>query len=254
MALVTRNGLWLTRQAPQEGFQDPFTRHFFDHASPWIGRTSPIPPDGLVQAMASGAMRLAAGSNVQLYSAESNVLLGAQGVSNVLLVSSNAVTIHGDLRVRGAVDAVTTTELFVRDKIVRVAVPQSASALVAESDLDSAGLALAAGAYDKALLWRQGGAGALSVGRSAPYWEAVGGMLRLTLPARADAAKTAAGGRVGYAFAINAQEQLEIYKHWTDAVGGDERSMRVLCAGPPMAAAGAAGPSLPSSTNPYASA
>ena len=229
MALVARNGLWITRAGAQVA--DPYSLAF----SP-LAPTPPTPLtyDGMVQAIASGEMRLAAGSNILLYSASSNVQIGAQGVANVFTISSNAVTVEGDLRVRGVVDALSTSELHVSDKVVRLAIPTPQSAIVAEADLSGAGVAIAPGAYAKSLLWNvgsEGGRAAAMLSNDASYWELSGGALRVTLPTRADAAKAAAGGAVSYALRINAQEQLEIVKFWTDATGGPLKRQRVFSAG-----------------------
>ncbi len=253
MALVANAGVWLTRQTPPGGWTDPFTTaHGAGGAA-----ASPLGADGLVQAMATGAMRLAAASNVQVYAARSNVVLGAQGTSNVLVVGSNAVTIHGDLRVRGGIDALVSAELFVSDRVIRVSVPTPSNDVVAEADLDGAGLAVARGLYAKDVRWRAGAGTAAPVAdtmlsAAAPYWEARGGALRFTLPTRADAAKAAAGGSVGYAFRINASEQLEIVKVWRDSAADAERSMRVFCAGPPRTPTDVGAAPLPTSVCPYA--
>lgn len=259
MAFIARNGLWLTRETvPAEGFSDPFTSSFFP-GSPLVDTRSPLPPDGIVQAVASGMMRLAASSNIQLYSSSSNVLIGAQGTSNVLDIGPTSVTVHGDLRVRGALDAIMTSELFVRDKVLRVAVPVDSNTLLADAELDGAGIVLARGTYDKALTWNAGAArGASNAAPSmltsnAPFWELQGGALRLSMPARADSVKNSNGGRVGYGFRITPQEELEIFKFWTDAADGPERQMRVFGAGPPLSALDSvAAMAFPRSTNPYA--
>ncbi len=254
MALIANTGVWLTRQVPQGGWVDPFTTGLGVGGG---AAAAPLGPDGLVQAMATGAMRLAAASNIQVYASRSNVVIGAQGTSNVIVVGSNAVTIHGDLRVRGGIDALTSAELFVSDRVVRVAVPTPSNAVVAEGDLDGAGLAVAPGLYTKDVRWRAGTGtatptSAAMLAPSTPYWEMRGGALRFTLPTRADAAKAAAGGTVSYAFRINASEQLEIVKVWRDSTADSERSMRVFCAGPPRSMAEVGALPLPTSASPYA--
>ena len=257
MAFIARNGLWLTRDTPTAGFADPFTAALLPGSS-LVGSTSPLPPDGVVQAVATGMMRLAASSNLQLYSAYSNVQVGAQGASNVLAVGSNSVTVYGDLNVRGAVNALMTSELFVRDKVLRVAVPDNSNVVLADGDLNGAGVALAPGTYDKSILWNAGAALGANFASSllssnAPFWEVKGGALRLSMQARGDYSRAAAGGTVSYSFRINGQEELEIVKHWTDAMGGPEHQMRVLCLGAPLAASDTTAQfTFPTSANPYA--
>jgi hypothetical protein len=264
MALIARNGVWLTRATapvPDGSLVQSV-----------VGSTWPLSSDGLVQAIASGEFRMTAGSNMQLYSALSNVQLGAQGSSNTLTVTSNAVEIRGQLRIRGTVDAISTSDLSVQDKVVRVSVPSpiapaTTAPQLSELDLDASGLALAPGAYEKSMLWRVGGQqgtalvlpsteNAYSEAFALPRWDAVGGALRMTIPSRCNAAMAAAGGTVGYGFTINAREELELIKYWTDASTGAEKAQRVWCVG-----GGAASVSpidagedalLPTSVNPYA--
>lgn len=238
MAFVARNGVWLTRaNAPvADG----------GLVTPSIASTSPLTPDGLAQAIASGELRMTSGSNMLLYSRESSVLLGAQGIQDVLTVAPNLVQINGDLRVVGRLDAVSTTDLLVQDKVVRVSVPNPTGTPVAEAVLDQSGLALADGAYTKSLLWRTGvGAGAGASPALAntdadsanllvlPRWHLSGGALNMTVRARANAALASAGGTLGYGFNMNSREELEIYKNWTDSAAGaaSPQLLRLLCIG-----------------------
>jgi hypothetical protein len=239
MALVARNGIWLTRST--QFASDPF--------SPLAVQT-PFGTDGLVQAIASGEMRLAAASNVQLYASLSNVLLGAQGTSNVLSVGSNAVTIFGDLRVHGTMDTVSSTLLHLNDKVVQVSVPGAPGdhVMVSEADLDGSGLAVAPGAYEKSVLWNAGAAFLRS--SNTPYWQVRGGALRVVVPARSNAGLTEAGGETGFQLGINDNEEVELLKTWKDGAVGALHAQRIMTWGCEDAPASLEA-LLPKSTNPY---
>ncbi len=256
MALVARNGLWLTRGGVAAA--DPFAPHQLTSV--------PFGYDGLVQAMATGEMRLAAASNVQVYASTSNVLLGAQGTSNVLSVGSNAVTITGDLRVYGTMDTIASSEMHLQDKVVRVAVlpPEQVAAQptlqVRDADLDASGLAIASGSFGKAVLWR---AGALSnagsnpalltaellASSNAPYWQLQGGGLRFGVAARSNAGLTAAGGGLGCALTFNADEEIEVYKVWSESSADAVCMQRIMVWA--MSDPVNADTLWPQSTNPY---
>lgn len=264
MALVAHAGLWLTRQTQPRLYADPFSKQL-SPAAP--GLALPFGTDGLVQAMASGEMRLAACSNVQLYASLSNVLIGAQGSSNVISVGSNTVTIQGNLRVVGSVDTVSSTELRLVDKIVHVAVPTEGVAAIKDVDLDASGLmvtsATAVMGQAKSVLWRLGGAttgdptvtpAAWLASYQAPRWELRGGGLRITVPSRSNTAQAAAGGELMCAITFNSNEDVEMTRLWTNASGASAKAQRVLAFG--YSAPGGAKPTLaqllPTSANPYA--
>lgn len=256
MALVARNGIWLTR-SPATAV-DPFSAQLNAAGSSASQVPVPFGYDGLVQAMASGEMRFAAASNVQLYASSSNVLIGAQGTSNVISVGSNAVTIHGNLRVLGTMDTISSSELHLVDKVIMLAVPEGSSAASAtsacnidEAQLDGAGIRAAGSGYAKALLWQQGlGSNAFLSGCNAPHWRLFGGALGLTVPARSNTAQTASGGSVGCALRFGRQEQVELHKTWKDQSAAAEKSQRLLtltCGEP----GGDLETWMPRSSNPY---
>ena len=208
MALLAHRGLWLTRS----GFaRDPMTPAAF--------APDAMLHDGLVQAMATGDLRLACASNLQLYSSAHNVLLGAGGMSNVVSVSSNLVEIRGDVLVLGSLDAVATTELHVRDKLLRIGY-DGGGGVVPDVALDGAGIELGGGApaaagvpasyYEHSFRWRRAagaGLGAMLTPGGAsnePFWELRGGGLRLTTPCRA----AGGSGEVSYGMHINDREEL----------------------------------------------
>lgn len=240
MALVAQNGLWLTR----EGFaRDPLTPGA-------AGGPQGVLYDGLVQAMASGELRLAAGSNLQVYSAASNVVLGAGGVADVVTVRADGVDIRGAVRVLGTIDAISSSDLLVRDKLVRVS-HEASSCNLPDDVLDGAGVALGSAAqrYERSLRWRRGlgasaEAAALAVGATSNegFWELRGGGLRLSAPRRADGG----AGQVSYGMHINEREELVMYKAWSPSPGEPLVYQRVFTFGStaqPLA--------LPTSANPY---
>jgi hypothetical protein len=202
MAFVARNGIYLTRSG--------------------LSSNLSLPPDpkvdygGLVQAIASGEMRFASASNMQLYSSMKELILGAGATPNVITISSNAVVINADVRVKGSVDSYTSTEVNLVDKVVRVAYPQPLDAVVDAASLDGAGLALADTSmsnYEKSVKWRSGqGADAVTAtdqgsASNESHWELVGGHLRLTARRRSPNS-----GTVSYGMRINEREELEFYK------------------------------------------
>jgi hypothetical protein len=232
MALIARNGLWLTRK----GFaSDPFS---FTTG----GVAGRLEYDGLVQAIASGEMRLASASNMQVYSANSNVLLGAGGMSNVISVRSNLVEINANVHIRGAVESYMSTEINLQDKVMRLAFPDVGSeATINDAYLDGSGISLAdelVGNYEKSIKWHS----AAGIGASAfvakggtsneSFWELRGGGMRLTTPKRAAGR---GNGEVSYGMHINEREELEMYKRWTDG-SGHEFFQRVFTFGSAMPA------------------
>ena len=228
MALIARNGVWLTRR---EFAADPLLPGV--HGA--LGER--IAYDGLVQAIATGEMRLASTSNLQVYSATSNVLLGAGGMNNVISVSSNLVQINADVHIRGTLEAFLSTEINLQDKVMRLAYPEVGSeALITDQYLDGSGIMLAdklVGNYEKSIKWHA----AAGLGASAfvarggasneSFWEVRGGGLRMTTPQRAAGR---GGGEVSYGMHINEKEELEMYKRWTDG-SGREYTQRVFTFG-----------------------
>jgi hypothetical protein len=228
MALIARNGVWLTRR---EFAADPLLPGV--HGA--LGQR--IAYDGLVQAIATGEMRLASTSNLQVYSALSNVLLGAGGMSNVISVSSNLVQINADVHIRGTIEAFLSTEINLQDKVMRLAYPEVGSeASITDQYLDGSGIMLAdqlVGNYEKSIKWRtaagMGTAAFVARGGASneSFWEVRGGGLRMTTPKRASGR---GGGEVSYGMHINEKEELEMYKRWTDG-SGREYTQRVFTFG-----------------------
>lgn len=241
MALVARTGVWLTRATlpvPDGSLVSSVT-----------GSTWPLTTDGLTQAIASGEMRMTAGSNMQLYSSMSNVVMGAQGQSDTLTITSNAVEVKGTLKIVGTLDAINTTELYVRDKVIRACEPYPTT-VVAEIDLTDAGLALARGKYEKSIIWRIGAQQASvcnltlmdtdadpSNVQAIPKWDMRGGMLRMMMPTRSNPSLSTYGGMLGYGFNLNLREELEVIKYWTnssnasDNIADNPSYQRVACFG-----------------------
>ena len=228
MALLARTGVWLTRRGMAT---DPFL------PNPALG-VAGVKYDGLVQAIASGEMRLSSASNLQIFASSANVLVGAGGQSNVLLVGSNLLVINANVQVRGSVDSYTSTEVNLQDKVLRLACPSPSNLPVDDTYLHGSGLVIADGTYAlsnyaKSMRWNMAaGTGAksmLAVGGASnePYWELRGGGLRLTTPLRASGAV----GEVSFGMHINHREELEMYKRSFDAVTGAETYQRVFTFG-----------------------
>jgi hypothetical protein len=139
------------------------------------------------------------------------------------------------------VDAYTSSEVNLVDKVVRVAYPQPANAVVDAASLDGAGLALAdesTANYEKSLKWRSGPGGSPSASNES-YWDLRGGHVRLSAPATANRA-------VSYGMRVNEREELEIYKLVSSA--GAELYQRVFTMGADVSSPGF---TLPVSANPF---
>jgi hypothetical protein len=243
MALVAHNGLWLTRQ----GFAP-------DPLHPLSPGVSPVGPqgvlhDGIVQAMASGELRLAAGSNLQIYSAMGGVKMGAGTVTDVVTIRQDGVDVRGSLRILGTLDAVASSDLQVRDKLVRVS-HEGAGCNLSDEVLDGSGIALGSDAqlYERSVRWRKGLAESAQDASMAPgatsnagFWEVMGGGLRITCPTKADPNR-----RVSYGMHINEQEELVMYKAWSAAPDKPMAYQRVFTFGSTSTPL-----QLPTSSNPY---
>jgi hypothetical protein len=237
MALSTRNGLWL--------FQTPYA------AAPAPASPSALPPlrtDGMLEAVASGHVRLA--------SLQSNVVIQSGAVS-VVTVTPTQVIVNADLLVNGSIDSVYSSELVVRDKAVVLASLSNLGGSNSGSSNSSAALSDGAGvridgAPERSVLWNRGlydvvdpaaadGTSTCQPGgtSNAGAWTVRGGSLRLAARCVAD------GDEVAYGFAINAAKELEVYATLSNASGTTRR--RVACLGPPRwpsASGGAAGGAL----------
>ena len=245
MALVARNGLWLTRS----------------EAPPPSLRT-----DGIVEAVASGKLTLSSlGDNVYLSSLTSNVVIGANGSAGVITVTSNQVIINADLQVLGTVDTIHTNDLHIADRLLNVA---SMSAVTdAPSATDGAGIlvgcaALTDGAAnERSIRWRAG-LSPLSTDASATEpmqggssnagcWDVRGGCLRITASVLGVPATGMPAREVSYGLRVNESDELEMFKRVLPS-GSNETAAsyrRVVCFGGAAAPSGAL--QLPTSRNPW---
>ena len=221
MAFVARNGIWLSKVVPTDA---------------QLGRTS-----GFVEAVASGQLRLA--------SLGSNVSIDAGGQTGVLTVGSNSVVVRGGLDVLGAINAVETNDLQVRDRLVCLA---NYDDLPTSSQLDAtsgAGILVGSRATDGAsneVSFRWNKATSTSASQQQATWDVVGGSLRL-------ARRLPSGHSVAYRFAINDAAELEVTREVAGVGGASATSQRVAAWGRPATGsdAPARGLALPTSLNPY---
>lgn len=218
MAFVAQNGFWLTR----DGFApDPLN----SNNNPLLGG---VLYDGVVQAIAAGELRLASGNELQVYSGDSNIRLGAGGVTDVMTVRPDGVDIQGTLRVLGSIDALMSSELLVRDKLVRVChvAPEQGQGQgqgqepeLSVDVADGAGLAVGGESQpvERSVRWRRAHLAAHSSppecspepAATQGVWEVRGGGLRL---APASASNAPAEQEVAYSMHINERDELVIYK------------------------------------------
>jgi hypothetical protein len=209
MSLIARNSLWFSRDSS-------FVADQMSQGGQLINNSQ---DDGILQAMANGSMRFTCSSNLTLYSSTSNVSIGAHGVRDVLVVTSNGVSIKGDVRVTGGVDTISTTELIVHDKIIRIA-QSSASNLtdISDMDLDGAGLVIG---NSKEIKWYQG------YDTNPGRWDVRGGGWHISRPFDN-------GERiVSYGMQINDNEELEFVRHEYSNTGPGGRHQRVFAFGSP---------------------
>jgi hypothetical protein len=190
--LSARNGLWLTKALPP---QVPSLR-----------------TDGMIQAIASGEVRLA--------SSYSNVVIQA-GISDVLTVTSSNVTVNANLLVNGTIDSIYSSDLYVKDKTVIIgAILDADGCNVGGSNSNVAlnnGAGISIGGGDaQSLRWNSEGS-----------WTFRGGGLKVIA-----SASNAYGGEIAYGFSINAATlALEVYAVMSNASGTSRRC--VASFGPP---------------------
>jgi hypothetical protein len=199
--LSARNGLWLTKASPP---QVPSLR-----------------TDGMIQAIASGEVRLA--------SSYSNVVIQA-GIADVLTVTSSNVTVNANLLVNGTIDSVYSSDLHVKDKTVIIgAILDANGCNVGGSSSnvalnDGAGISVGGGDA-QSLRWKRPALAADGEGS----WTFRGGGLKVVA-----SASNAYGGEITYGFSINAATlALEVYAVLSNASGTSRRC--VASFGPPSA-------------------
>lgn len=196
--LSARNGLWLTK------------------ASSPTSQVPSLRTDGMIQAIANGEVRLA--------SSYSNVVLQA-GAANILTVSSSNVTVNANLLVKGTIDSIYSSDLYVQDKTIIIAAVLDAngcnvpSTSASNASLnDGAGISIGGGDA-QSMRWKtntDGGA-----------WTFRGGGLQILA-----SSSNAYGGEISYGFSINpASLALEMFAVLSNASGTSRR--RVAVFGPP---------------------
>jgi hypothetical protein len=219
MALVARNGLWLTKGVPAD---------------------AQLRATGIVEAVATGQLRLA--------SLASTVAFDAGGQASVLTIGSNSVVVNANLDVRGAVNNIQTNDLFVRDRLICVA---NGDGLAAAADLtDGAGVLVGGAATEGtsnevSVRWHKPAAAGAQ-----PVWDLSGGALRIS--------RTMPGGVVvSYALQISDAAELEVTRRTAPFAAAESAAkyQRVAVFGRPAtgaeAASGASAIVLPTSTNPF---
>lgn len=209
--ISARSGLWLSKATPP---QVPSLR-----------------TNGMIEAIASGDLRLA--------SSFSNVVIKA-GLQDMITVTSSNVTVNANLLVKGTIDSIYSSDLYVRDKTVVVgAILDASGCNVAvsasnnnNSNNDGAGLSIGGwvgGGDAQSLRWRRPVVPTDGEGT----WTFRGGGLRVVA-----SASNAYGGEISYGFAINAATlALELYAVLSNASGTSRR--RVATFGPPNASSNA---------------
>lgn len=250
MALVSPNGLWLTRANPVNNLRT----------------------DGLIEAMATGSLTLSSTRDiVSITSLTSDVILGGAGNPGTVTIGSNMTTINGDLTLNGEIDILYANDVVLTNRVISVAsdvnsndayFANGAGIVIADSQ--------AIGTDDeRSIVWRSGISDnfygtALTVDGAASNmgsWE-VNGALRITVPVPATSNAYPAnknggmqpgyevGRLVSYGFRVNRYDEFELFKRVLPfSCNNDERgaSYRVVAR-----FGGAAGPdaiSLPTSVN-----
>lgn len=212
--LSARNGLWLTKASPP---QVPSLR-----------------TDGMIQAIATGEVRLA--------SSYSNVVIQA-GSANILTVSSSNVTVNANLLVKGTIDSIYSSDLYIQDKTIVVAavldtngcnVPALSNTNASLND--GAGLSIGGGDA-QSMRWKTDSNGGA--------WTFRGGGLQILA-----SSSNAYGGEISYGFCVNpASMALEMYAVLSNASGTSRR--RVAVFGPPSISNAAPIGFLPTSSLPW---
>lgn len=216
MALVSPNGLWLTRANPVNA--------------------NSLRTDGLIEAMATGKLTLSSTSDiVKITSLTSDVILGGEGNSNTVTIGSNLTTIKGDVDINGTVDFLYANDVVVLNKVINVV--SGANSNDGSIAADGAGILLAdpdtIGKVDeRSFVWRSGissnfhGTSLTAQGGSSNQgcWEVNGGALRITMPVPATSNAypiNSNGGQqpgftvgrdVSYGFRVNRYDEMELFK------------------------------------------
>lgn len=199
MSLIARNALWFSRGGGDD--------------VPASLPNDPPAGEGLIQAIAGGAMRLVGAANITMHSTASNVTIGAYGAPNVVTVGSNSVIINGNVYIRGGIESLTTVELVVQDKVVRIARPLDNAPQLSDEELKGAGIVVDGG--------RGGDADEKSIRWMPPYanhparWKVGGGGIHVERTFD-QGART-----VSYGLQVNDREELEIVRHDYTMTGED---------------------------------
>jgi hypothetical protein len=225
MSLVARSSLWFFRgggaAAPSSSSsmpEDPAASLLLMGSLPnqnIVDNSSNKGPPGLVGAIAEGAMRFVSESNLSIRSLSSGVSIGAFGTPDVMTVGSNSITVNGNVFVRGGVETITSVELVVQDKLIKLAQPLDPTApAFSDGDLSGAGIVVGSSTTttsngarsERSLRWMQSyrdGGGVLRPSR----WRVGGGGLHIERGFSNNSVT------VAYGFEIADSGDLEIVRH-----------------------------------------
>ncbi|GAX84508.1 hypothetical protein CEUSTIGMA_g11928.t1 [Chlamydomonas eustigma] len=181
-------------------------------------------------------------AEVSLVSTQSNVVLGASGNSNAVVISGSNVTINAQLNVLGDLNTVTTTNLRVDDKVLVVAAGSDSGALSSGAGIVLSDPTEVGTPAERSLVWSLGavgsydssnttGPGGTSNGAS---WTFRGGALTL---ASYVAAGTGGYGNpamqpardVRFGLRVNQLDELEVFRT-VQAVGAASTSVKRVAA------------------------
>lgn len=177
---------------------------------------SPLSTTGMVEAVATGQVRIASTFDSILFQS---------GNRDVLNVASNNVIVNANLIVNGSIDSFFSSDLVIRDKTLVIAAPEdvhgSNVSMFDKSILDGAGILLGgtSDVLEKSLRWE---AGSEHIGDA---WTFRGGGLQIL------ASSTSTKGEVVYGFVINDQLELELYATMSNNAGMSRRCVATF--GPP---------------------
>jgi hypothetical protein len=211
MALVSTNGLWLTRAN---------------------NSNSLVRTDGVIEAMATGALTLSSTGNiVSITSLTSDVILGGAGNPDTVSIGSNMTTFHGDL----TMDVLYANDVVVTNKVINLS--SGAGSNDATHAVDWSGILLADpnslyGIDERSIVWRAGldsnfyGVSLTANGAASNQgcWDVTGGALRITMPVLATSNAYpmnsnggqqpgfAVGRDVSYGLRVNSYDEIELFK------------------------------------------
>jgi hypothetical protein len=189
--------------------------------------------DPLVGAIAEGKMRFVSDSNLEIQSLSSTVSIGAFGTPDVMTVGSNSITVNGNVYVRGGVETITSVELVVQDKLIKLAHPLDPTVpAYVDNDISGAGIVVGSSSgnqSERSLRWIQQYTDGDGVTRPS-RWRVGGGGFHI------ERGFSNNNVTVSYGFEIADSGDLEIVRHVysnnTISKGGVQQRMFVIAAHP----------------------